>query len=576
MNALASQHEQNDLLRQAIDLARTGDRARARALLEQVLQADEYNELAWMWMAAVAENKAQRREALEIALEINPENQSARQALERLGGPRAGRKARQSAWLANRIGGEAAGEREFQPTVRRPAPELSPPPAAPSPEEIEAARIHRLIELARREQEKAAETAPAPFAPEPVEYYDFAGEMRRRWLRRIGAFVGTLLLIVIGAALVMVVVMAASEALKPPPPTATPTPELATVLALMASPTPTATLPPTGVLVTLPAEVEESLQPPTWTPSPTPTASVTPLPTATPLSPDRYSLLFSSRREGDQRRNLYTVRGDGSGERRLTDDSADVRAPVPAPDGLRAACVLRGAGEDAVPELALLPLGELPAVSAGEAGAGEPPAPQVILRLGGERFSRPSWSPDGARLTFSSDADGDDDVYIVNADGSGLANLTNNAAIIDRDPAWSPDGRAIVFASDRDGPGQTELYRMNADGTGIIRLTDAGGSSFRPAWSPDGRWIVFVSDRARDADLYVMNADGSDEHLLTRDDGSAEDRDPAWSPDGRWIAFSSNRQSDAFQLYLIDPAGGDILRVTRSAGDDLEPAWPGR
>ncbi len=54
-----------------------------------------------------------------------------------------------------------------------------------------------------------------------------------------------------------------------------------------------------------------------------------------------------------------------------------------------------------------------------------------------------------------------------------------------------------------------------------------------------------------------MNADGADERLLTRDDGNAEDRDPAWSPDGRWIAFSSNRQSDAFQLYLIDPAGGE-------------------
>jgi len=569
---LASQHEQHDLLRQAIELARTGDRARARVLLEQVLQADEYNELAWMWMAAVAENKAQRREALEIVLEINPDNASARQALERLGGPRAGRKARQSAWLAARIGGQAADEREFQPTVRRPASEPPPPSPAPSPEEIEAARVRRLIELARREQQKVTEAAPAPFAPEPVEYYDFAGEMRRRWLRRMAVFLGTLLVIAVGAALVMAVVIAASEALRPPPPTATPTPELATALALLASPTPTATLPPTGVLITLPAEVEESLQPPTWTPSPTPTASITPTPTVTPLPVDRYSLLFSSRRAGDERRNLYTVRGDGSGERRLTDDSADVRAPVPAPDGLRAACVLRSGGEDAVPELALFPLGE----PAGEAGDGEAPAPQVILRLGGERFSRPSWSPDGLRLTFSSDADGDDDVYIVNADGSGLANLTNNAGVADRDPAWSPDGRAIVFASDRDGPGQTELYRMNADGTAIVRLTDAGGSSFRPAWSPDGARIVFISDRDRDADLYVMNADGSDERLLTRDDGSAEDRDPAWSPDGRWIAFSSNRQSEVFQLYLIDPAGGNLLRVTRSTGDDLEPAWPGR
>ena len=126
---MTSQEDLNALLQRGIELARTGKKTEARACFEQVIRADEYNEVAWMWMTAVAQNKAERREALEIVLEINPDNERAREALDRLGGPRARRKAAQARAIAERIGSEAdIEEADFQPVVdRTPAPAIRCP-----------------------------------------------------------------------------------------------------------------------------------------------------------------------------------------------------------------------------------------------------------------------------------------------------------------------------------------------------------------------------------------------------------------------------------------------------------------
>ncbi len=83
------------------------------------------------------------------------------------------------------------------------------------------------------------------------------------------------------------------------------------------------------------------------------------------------------------------------------------------------------------------------------------------------------------RITFQSDRDGNNEIYIMNADGSGQANITNHPAM-DLGPSWSPDGASIAFYSDRDG--RFEIYVMNADGSGVTRLTDQGANS--PSWGP--------------------------------------------------------------------------------------------
>ena len=91
---------------------------------------------------------------------------------------------------------------------------------------------------------------------------------------------------------------------------------------------------------------------------------------------------------------------------------------------------------------------------------------------------------------------------------------------------------------------------MNADGSGVRRLTDNSAEDDSPAWSPDGRQLAFTSYRDGDWEIYVMNADGSDVRRLT--DNSAWDDSPAWSPDGRWIAYASDRDGDD-EIYVLEP-----------------------
>ena len=115
----------------------------------------------------------------------------------------------------------------------------------------------------------------------------------------------------------------------------------------------------------------------------------------------------------------------------------------------------------------------------------------------------------------------------MNADGSGLRNLTPKPWAPDAAPAWSPDGRKIAFASERDG--NSEVYVMNADGSGQRNLTRNPALDGDPAWSPDGRNIAFRSTRDGNTEIYVMNADGSGQRNLSHNP-KAFDGSLAWSP----------------------------------------------
>ena len=158
-------------------------------------------------------------------------------------------------------------------------------------------------------------------------------------------------------------------------------------------------------------------------------------------------------------------------------------------------------------------------------------------KLAGNAFSIAA-SPDGRKIAFvkafnvtqGNVATANFEIYVMNADGTGQWNLTRNPAK-DGAPVWSPDGRTIAFARTYPadpgevGPDRTELYLMNADGSGQRKLAE---NAYQIAWSPDGRRLAVP---ARDGELYVMNADGSGQRRLTRT--PAYEDNPAWSPDGR-------------------------------------------
>ena len=178
----------------------------------------------------------------------------------------------------------------------------------------------------------------------------------------------------------------------------------------------------------------------------------------------------------------------------------------------------------------------------------------------------PTWSPDGTRIAFDSTRDGDWDVYVMNADGSGVTRLTDNDAW-DWSPAWSPNGRHIAFHSNRDD-GNWEIYVMNADGSGVTRLTYNGAADFTPAWSPDSRRIAFGTGRHGKREVYVIDASGVTR--LTFND--AHDVGPAWSPDGRRIAFASERDGN-LEIYVMNADGSGVTRLTDNGASDLAPAW---
>ncbi len=179
----------------------------------------------------------------------------------------------------------------------------------------------------------------------------------------------------------------------------------------------------------------------------------------------------------------------------------------------------------------------------------------------------------GGTIAFGLRRNGNADIYALNVDGDGLIRLTSHPAD-DRDPVFSPDGTQLAFASHRDG--NWDIYRMDTTSGLTARLTFSNTYEAAPAWSPDGEWIVFESYRDGNLDLYMMRAeDGSRVTRLTTD--PAPDVNPVWSPDGKSIVFASYREGnkDVYLLPLDSEQGeADLANLTNSPDrDEDDPAW---
>ncbi len=465
---LANEDIQN-LLRTGIQAAQSGNKMTARQLLQEVVERDPKNELAWMWMASVADTTPERRDCLKKVLAINPGNQRAREALNKLD--------------------------------ESPAQDLLSSRGALGPDRPLRGDVlprEGLVRAPRRKRKRS-----------PVYLFT----------------VGFLAVSMIGLGLLLLWDYSQNDDNK----TASNSTQAAVLPTSTRSPlVPTRTLRPTTLLppATLPTTWTPS---PTFTPSPTIEATATPsLANDTLLvsgqrsgqydfalyslvadgsqeapiqmrlaasvgsgislveafdasySPDGQRIAFTAQLRSTQSgefEEIFVVPSDGGVMERLTSaEAVHTEDASWSPDGSQ---ILFSSDEDGDYDLYVI-----------DANGGEP---RLLTDNAGDDRD-PAWSPDGQSIVYASDQGGPGflEIWRMQADGTGAEQLTD-ASNNSYAPAWSPDGSAIAFISDRHI--DADLFMMRADGTDerVLTIDDGSAEDRDPTWSPDGYWIAFSS-----------------------------------------------------------------------------------
>jgi Tol biopolymer transport system component len=259
-------------------------------------------------------------------------------------------------------------------------------------------------------------------------------------------------------------------------------------------------------------------------------------------------IAFTSNRDGND--EIYVMQPNGSGQTRLTTNTAGDQAPAWSPTGGQIAFASNREG------------GNWDVYVMNSDGTN-----QTRLTTSSGFDFRPSWSPDGTKITFYSNRDGNLEVYVMDANGANQTNITNNPNA-EYWPQWSPLGNKISFITTRDG--NVEVYSMNTDGSGQTNLSNNPLMPDQEAgWSPDGAKIAYHR-RPTTGEIYSMNANGTGQTNLTNH--AADDSLPAWSPDGSIIAFTSLRDGN-YEIYTMNDDGSGQTRVTNNTFSDFGPDW---
>jgi Tol biopolymer transport system component len=261
---------------------------------------------------------------------------------------------------------------------------------------------------------------------------------------------------------------------------------------------------------------------------------------------------------------LYAMAADGSGQRRLTVLPGQALAPRYSPDGRRIVYSYQPNADKDDPE----PVTQLHVMNADGTDDHLLPTENAAFQA--------AWSPEGDRLAFTQNVDGQDDLFVMATDGSGLERLTNDAAS-DWAVAWTPDESALLFNSDRDGT--FHVHRFDLGTKAITSVTTGPSNDYEPAISPDGTRVAFTSDRRGDGhfDVWLTGIEGGEPTRFTTgsDDDVGDSYMAVWSPDGSKIAFASNRTDD-FEVYVMPAAGGEAVNLSQSPGSSdgwARPDW---
>lgn len=296
-------------------------------------------------------------------------------------------------------------------------------------------------------------------------------------------------------------------------------------------------------LVVVLAGCSQASAPVTVSPLDTPTtASESPLPTSIAFEITQPRILFLSDRDGAL--GWYSMASDGSDVRRMGfPDSTKVKGLAWVPDLKAFSAVLSLDGQE---DLYLLDA-----------------QGNVMRRLTSTTGAEGSvaYSRAAARFAFTC-TDLDLDICSVSAQGGEILNLSNHPSREDA-PNWSPSGEQILFVSNRSGV--PDVWIIDRDGADPKNLTLTGQPHGFPRWSPDGGSILFTSQRDFNWEVYVMDADSGNPVNLTNH--PSRDIDPQWSPDGEYIAFRSNRNGDE-EIYVMAADGTGLINVTNLPGSD--------
>jgi Tol biopolymer transport system component len=300
--------------------------------------------------------------------------------------------------------------------------------------------------------------------------------------------------------------------------------------------------------------------------------------------------------EGDL--ELYTIDPDGTDQTQITANACEDTQPNWSPGPAAGPLGVAGISE---------PILAYASTQQGDDPPGDEPAAceedfdiWLTTATGSDFFQatnnpatdwQPGWSPNGRFIVFSSDRDGDFELYRLRFGpfGTRVRQLTDNEAN-DVEPNWSPDGKSIVYASDQDG--DYEIYvinlptRQEPDPEGTQLTTNSGIQDNHPNWAPDMEQITFHRNQdllplplLMDNEVWKMNSDGSGQTRLT-DNLLVDDDHPAWSPDDTMITYQSEcgdillclLPAD-YEIFVMNQDGSGEMAITDDSDMDIEPDW---